>query len=242
MEEEAKLFYKMTDSAKIPLHDNTTVSQLDAFERLLGVKPELNISRAGFNRLLAVLGSFLPKGHFLPTSMYESTTNFKELKMPYEQIDSCVNGCVLFRNEHADATHCPKCKSLRFEEVPVGNSQMKQTDIGQKIVRYLSFVPRFQRLYMSEETAKQMTWHKNGIWYSPDKMVHPSDGDAWQYFDGQDPEKVGEARNVRVALATDAFNPYGMSTAPYTCWPVFVIPLNLPPPVLPSNWTPYSCP
>jgi hypothetical protein len=30
MEEEAKLFYKMMDSAKIPLHDNTTVSQLDA--------------------------------------------------------------------------------------------------------------------------------------------------------------------------------------------------------------------
>jgi hypothetical protein len=29
MEEEAKLFYKMMDSAKIPLHDNTTVSQLD---------------------------------------------------------------------------------------------------------------------------------------------------------------------------------------------------------------------
>jgi hypothetical protein len=28
MEEEANLFYKMMDSAKIPLHDNTTVSQL----------------------------------------------------------------------------------------------------------------------------------------------------------------------------------------------------------------------
>jgi hypothetical protein len=42
-------------------------------------------------------------------------------------------------------------------------------------------------------------------------------------------------------MATDGFNPYGMSTAPYTCWPVFVIPLN-PPPVSPSNGTPYSCP
>jgi hypothetical protein len=29
MEEKAKLFYKMMDSAKIPLHNNTTVSQLD---------------------------------------------------------------------------------------------------------------------------------------------------------------------------------------------------------------------
>jgi hypothetical protein len=71
MEEEAKLFYKMMDSAKIPLHDNTTVSQLDAIGRLLGVKSELNISRASFNRLLVVVGSLLPKGHSLPTSMYE---------------------------------------------------------------------------------------------------------------------------------------------------------------------------
>jgi hypothetical protein len=84
---------------------------------------------------------------------------------------------------------------------------------------------------MTKETSKQMTWHKHGIRYSPDKMVHPSDGEAWQYFDGQHPEKVDEARNVRVALATDGFNPYGMSTAPYTCWPVFVIPLNPPPSV-----------
>jgi hypothetical protein len=81
MEEEAKLFYKMMDSAKIPLHDNTTVSQLDAIGRLLGVKSELNISRAGFNRLLIVVGSFLPKGHSLPTSMYESTTLFEALRI-----------------------------------------------------------------------------------------------------------------------------------------------------------------
>jgi hypothetical protein len=173
MEEEAKLFYKMMDSAKIPLHDNTTVLQLDAIWRLLGVKSELNISRAGFNRLLVVAGSLLPKGHSLPTSMYESTTLFKALKMLYEQIDAYVNGFVLFRKEHKDATHCPKCKSSRFEEVPVGDGQMKQTDIAQKIVWYLPFVPRIQRLYMTEETAKQMTCHKHGIQYSPDKMEHP---------------------------------------------------------------------
>jgi hypothetical protein len=192
--EEAKLFNKMMDSAKIPLHDNT-VLQLDAIGRLLGVKSKLNISRVGFNRLLVVVGSLLPKGHSLPTSMYESTTLFKALKMSYEQIDTYVNGCVLFRKEHADSTHCPKCKSSRFKEVPAGDGKMKQTDIAKKIVRYLPFVPRIQRLYMTEETAKQMTWHKHGIRYSPDKMVHPSDGEAWQYLNGQHPEKAGEARN-----------------------------------------------
>ena len=60
-------------------------------------------------------------------------------------------------------------------------------------------------------------------------MVHPSDGEAWNHFDGIHHEKASEPRNVRVALATDGFNPYGLMAAPYTCWPVFVIPLNLPP-------------
>ena len=73
-----------------------------------------------------------------------------------------------------------------------------------------------------------MTWHKMGTRYNPDKLVHPSDAESWTHFDGIHRVKADEARNVRVALATDGFNPYGMSAAPYTCWPVFVIPLNLP--------------
>jgi hypothetical protein len=73
-------------------------------------------------------------------------------------------------------------------------------------------------------------------------MVHPSDGEAWQYFDGQHPEKAGEARNVRVALATDGFNPYGMSTVSYTCWTVFVIPLNLRPGAADSSLKPTESP
>jgi hypothetical protein len=46
-------------------------------------------------------------------------------------------------------------------------------------------------------------------------MVHASDGEAWKHFDAIHREKAEEARNVRVALATDGFNPYGMSVAPY---------------------------
>jgi hypothetical protein len=44
-------------------------------------------------------------------------------------------------------------------------------------------------------------------------MVHPSDGEAWTRFDGIHNEKAKEARNVRVALATDGFNPYGLMAA-----------------------------
>jgi hypothetical protein len=67
---------------------------------------------------------------------------------------------------------------------------------------------------MTEESTKHMTWHKKGKRYNPDKMVHASDGEAWTHFDAIHHEKAKEARNVRVALATDGFNPYGMTAAP----------------------------
>jgi hypothetical protein len=59
-------------------------------------------------------------------------------------------------------------------------------------------------------------------------MVHASDGESWTQFDVIHHVKVEEARNVHVAMATYGFNPYGLMDAPYICWLVFVIPLNVP--------------
>ena len=161
--------------------------------------------------------------------------------MPYEKIHSCPNGCVLFRKEYETDASCPKCKPSRFLEVDSGDGQPKrQLTIPVKIVRCLPFIPRIQRLYMTEDSAQQMTWQKKGVRYNPDKMVHPSDGESWKHFDAIHHEKAREARNVRVALATDGFNPYGMVAASYSCWPVFVIPMNLPPGSYFNDRT-YSC-
>jgi len=223
-------FKYMMDSAKKPLHAQSEVSQLDAISRLMGLKSELNLSRDGFDKVLAVVGTLLPKDHVLPKNMYESQKLLKALKMQYDKIDACPNGCVLFREDLKDETYCPKCKACRFLEVESGDGdgQKRPLKIPALVLRHLPFMGRLQRLFMTEERAKQMTWHKNGKRYAPDKMVHPSDGEAWQAFDLKHRSKSDEARNVRVALATDGFNPYGMMSAPYTCWPVFVIPLNLP--------------
>jgi len=228
----AKAYYDMLSAAQKPLHSQTNVSQLDGIGRVMALKSQCNMSRDAFDAMLTVFGSMLPEGHILPKSMYESQKVLRALKMPYEQIHACPKGCILFRKEHAEAKYCSKCGSSRFLEVDSGDGQKRQLTIPVKILRYLPFIPRIQRLYMTEETAKQMTWHKNGLRYNPEKMVHPSDGEAWTHFDGIHHEKAQEARNVRVALATDGFNPYRMMAAPYTCWPVFVIPLNLPPGVV----------
>jgi hypothetical protein len=47
-------------------------------------------------------------------------------------------------------------------------------------------------------------------------------------LDNFDPEFAQDARNVRIGLATDGFTPFGDNTTCYSCWPVFVVPYNLP--------------
>jgi hypothetical protein len=219
----------MFAAAQKPLHGQTKVSQLDAIGRIMALKLQYSLSRDAFDGMLTVIGSLLSEDHILPKSMCEAQKLLCALKMPYDWIHACPKGCVLFRKEYAELKYCPKCKASRFMEVASGDGRKRQLDIPVTILRHLPFIPRIQRLYMTEEYAKQMTWHKNGKRYRRDRMVHAFDGEAWTHFDNIHHEKAREARNVRVALATDGFNPYGMMAATYTCWPIFVIPLNLPP-------------
>ena len=60
-------------------------------------------------------------------------------------------------------------------------------------------------------------------------MSHLADGEAWQDFDREYLDFVEEARNLRLGLATDGFNPFGNFNTKYSMWPVFVVPYNLPP-------------
>jgi len=55
-------------------------------------------------------------------------------------------------------------------------------------------------------------------------MSHPADGEAWQDFDRQYPDFAEEARNIRLGLATDGFNPFGNMNTKYSMWPVIVVP------------------
>jgi hypothetical protein len=228
-EPSTQAFFDMLTASNRPLHSHTKVSQLDAITRLLAVKAQFSTSIACFDAFLAVIATLLPDGHNLPPNMYESKKLLSALKMPYKMIHVCPKQCMLFRNEHADDKYCVKCGSSRYIEVDSGNGSQKQLTVPMKVLRYLPFLPRLQRLYMFEGSAKQMIWHKHGHRYHPDKMVHPSDGEAWKAFDMEYVDFATEARNVRVAIATDGFNPFGMGAASYSCWPVFIIPLNLPP-------------
>ena len=108
-----------------------------------------------------------------------------------------------------------------------------QTKIPVGVLRYMPIVPRLQRLFMVKEMARQMTWHKTGKRTQLDAdgrlmMVHTSDGEAWKRFDALHDDKAVDPRHPRVANST-GFSVFGMTATQYSCWPVFVFPLNLPP-------------
>jgi hypothetical protein len=144
-EETAKAYYDMLSSAQKPLHEKTTVSQLDAIGRLMALKSQCGMSQDNFDSLLAVVASLLPEGHVLSKNLYESQKLLRALKMPYESIHACPNGCVLFWKDHEKATHCPKCKSSRYLVEP-SEGNKGQPGIPIKVLRYLPFMPRIQRL------------------------------------------------------------------------------------------------
>ncbi|KAK1685385.1 hypothetical protein QYE76_046233 [Lolium multiflorum] len=208
-EENTKEYYEALFASQKPLHENTEVTQLDAIARLMALKCHRNLCRDGFDELLVIVGSLLPKGHLLPQNFYYSTKLLSDLKMSSQQIHACPKGCMLFREEHADTNYCIKCNSSRYFEVDRnGDGQKRQTTVAKNILRYLPVLPRIQRLFMTEDTAQQMRWAVEGNRYT-DKMIHPSDGTAWKNFVKKFPLKAGDPRSVAVAISSDGFNPYG---------------------------------
>jgi hypothetical protein len=91
---------------------------------------------------------------------------------------------------------------------------------------------------MSKKMSEDMQWHKKEL-VQDGKMRHPADSKAWKHVDSEFKwfsEKGG--RNVRLGLASDGFNPFGMQSLTYSMWLVILIPYNLPPWLCQkqSNW------
>ncbi|WVZ58656.1 hypothetical protein U9M48_008899, partial [Paspalum notatum var. saurae] len=82
-------------------------------------------------------------------------------------------------------------------------------------------------IQLANEVGENMDTRRGS--QSEDVMVHLADGDAWKALDEFDPEFASDPRSVRLGLATDGFTSFNTSASPYSCWPVFIMPYNLPP-------------
>jgi hypothetical protein len=104
------------------------------------------------------------------------------------------------------------------------------TKVAIKQLCYMSITPMLKRLYLYEEIAKQMEWHKEGKRDSKylDIILYPTDSKAWEVLYRFDLEFARDPSRVHLGLSTDGFQSHSEASSLYSCWPVFVMPYNLP--------------
>jgi hypothetical protein len=84
----------------------------------------------------------LPEDNILPRNHYVAKSLTSKLGLTYTSIHACGKGCILFRDEYADAERCPKCNGPRFSD---GNRKKYPV----KILRHFPIIPRLQRMFRS---------------------------------------------------------------------------------------------
>ncbi|GJZ70297.1 hypothetical protein Tco_0633847 [Tanacetum coccineum] len=204
------------------------VTRLDFMAKFTYFKAKGRLTDSIFNEMLEFFQNVFPisKGFKLPPSYYAIKKTFKTIGLGYESIHACEHDCCLFRGDNnKDLDFCPVCNTSRWKD---SNTPGKK--VPKKVLRYFPIIPRLQRLYKSSHTAKDMIWHATGkctgiYWtdlWKKGMMNHPCDVAAWKYFDMMKPEFSGDARNVRLGLAADGFNPFGMMSQTYSMWPVIL--------------------
>jgi hypothetical protein len=83
-------------------------------------------------------------------------------------------------------------------------------------------------LFLTSKIAKLTRWHDEGR-TKDDLLRHPADSPLWKDFDDKHQLFASDSRNIRLAFATDGFNPYRGMNVSYSIWPGICIPYNFPP-------------
>ncbi|KAI0519847.1 hypothetical protein KFK09_007308 [Dendrobium nobile] len=222
--DETDIFDRLLKDAQRDLYPGSELSMLSALVKLLHIKVLNRWTNKSFNMILEFIKSILPKGETLPSSYYESRKILSDLGLGCEKIHACKNDCALFWKDNEDKEECPECMESRWKV-----NDVKGKKIPHKILRYFPITSRLQRLFMSRKTAHEMRWHKENHFVDENLLRHPVDSKVWKDFDISFPWFAEDSRNVRLALASDGFNPFGNMSTSYSMWPVILIPYNLPP-------------
>ncbi|XP_050380039.1 uncharacterized protein LOC126797454 [Argentina anserina] len=224
---DALKFYKLLDAADTDLFLGARIKKLEFLVRLYKIKCLHSMSDVAFSKILDVLRDTFPTSTTLPTSFYKTKKIMKDIGLSYTKIDACPNDCMLYWKDRINDDSCDICHTSRWKKKKRGNVDDGKPK-ARKVLRYFPLAPRLQRLYVSRHTAESMSWHstlrtKDGV------FRHPADAPAWAHLDEKYPDFGNECRNVRLGLASDGFNPFGMMNSSRSTWPVVMSVYNLPP-------------
>jgi hypothetical protein len=210
-----------------PLYRGARCTQLAATILLMNLCTVHGVTNGFADEMFTILNAhMLPKENVLPKNYYAARSLTGKLGLSYNSIHACDKGCVLFRGEHTQATHCPKCGGPRFMDET-------RRKIPVKVLRHFPLIPRLQRMFRSQSISKLMLWHsenKSNREGGDNLVRHPCDSKAWHHFhDNVDTSFGDDPRNVHFALAADGVNPFKQTRSTWSTWPVTLLNYNLPP-------------
>jgi hypothetical protein len=184
------------------------VALLDFITRIMVIKSKYFFSNNCYNDLVKLISDILLKPHKVPKDMYQFKKMMSALSLKYEKIDICPDNYMLFWKEHANENKCLECGQSRFIKVVTQDGEKVTTEVTQKQLRYFPITPHLKRLFISKKTVRHMKWHKDDIRENDGVMGHPSDSEAWKVLDRFDANFASDARNIRLGLAADGFDPF----------------------------------
>ncbi|XP_074314669.1 uncharacterized protein LOC141649900 [Silene latifolia] len=229
---DAENFFNLLKDADQELWPGCELTKLSFLVLLFHLKSTNKWSNKSISNLLEILRLAIPNGEHLPKSFAEAKKVISKLGLDYIKIDACPKHCQLYWKEKIGDDTCSTCGTSRWKRVReqlTSTGRKKKKGIPANVLRYFPLKPRLKRLFMSKKTASYMRWHSEGRTKEDKVLRHPADSNAWQDFDSRYPNFGAESRNVRLGLASDGFNPFGMLSSTYSCWPVVLVPYNLPP-------------
>ena len=211
------------DSARTLLFAGASLSSLGATLIILNLCRTHGTSNSFISDLFKILAySILPVVNTLPTSEYAASKRLKMMGLAYDAIHCCQNNCMLFRGPgDVDLENCRVCQAPRFKRT--GDSK-----VPVKVLRHFPLIPRLQRMFQTPIQAAFQTYH--WLKRSTDGMQRmAADSRQWALIDEEYPDFASEHRNIRLGLATDGVNPFGIKRSTWSTWPVLLLNYNIPP-------------
>ena len=160
--------------------------------------------------------SILPQGNLLPSSYSLARRLLEPLLVKTQVFHVCPNDCVLFRNQYAENSACPKCNAVRYKSAK------------QPIRRfiYLPIGPRLIRMFGSKNIAHLLQAHLTQS--STDSMYDIHDSPTWKGAYSCHGIFGGDLRGLSFGFCTDGVNPFSHNRVNYSMWPMMLTLLNLP--------------
>nr|XP_043638090.1 uncharacterized protein LOC122609094 [Erigeron canadensis] len=222
-------FSELLNGINEKVYPNSKYYKLSCLVHLFHLKCLNGWSNKSLSMLLEFLIDLLPEGNLILKTTHQVKRILRHLGLCYEKIDACPDGCMLFWEEKKKDEVCSFCGTSRWKVVEETDVEITETKKkASNILRWSPLKPRLQRLFESSKTADLMKWHHVDR-VIDGKLRHPTDALSWKNFDQKFPDFASDPRNIRLALASDGFNPFKTMNVAYSIWPVFLVPYNLPP-------------